>query len=56
MWPTAVTNCSGSVTVKEDEEIACLCNGTSVNPLPTASWSKNSNVIDGVGYLKETML
>ena len=42
--------------MKENEEIACVCNGTSGNPPPTASWSKNSNVIDGVGYLKRTLL
>ena len=42
--------------MKEHEEIARLCNGTSGNPPPTASWSKDRNVIDGVGYLKKTLL
>ena len=51
-----MTNCSASISVEEGDKIACLCNGASGNPPPTAAWSKNNSIIDGVGYLKKTLL
>ena len=57
MQPTAVINCNSSspVTVKEGDHFECLCNSTSGNPPPIASWYKDGNLVSGPGYLKTTL-
>ena len=52
MKPTAAINCSTNVTVKEGDNVECLCYGIGGNPLPTASWYKNGKKVNGSGYLK----
>ena len=55
--PTAVINCNSSspVTVKEGDHFECLCNSTSGNPPPTASWCKDGNLVSGPGYKNTTL-
>ena len=55
--PTAVINCNSSspVPVKEGDQFECLCNSTSGNPPPTASWYKYGNLVSGPGYKKTTL-
>ena len=55
MQPTAVINCSTSVTVKEGDDVNCLCNSTGGNPPPTALWYKDGNLVSGPGYKKTTL-
>ena len=53
--PTAVINCSTNVTVKEGDNVECLCHGIGGDPLPAASWYKNGKKVNGSGYLKKTL-
>ena len=53
--PSATTNCSRIPSLKEGENITCLCNGTNGNPPPTASWSKDGKVLSEE-YLKSTLM
>ena len=53
--PSAATNCSRIPSLKEGENITCLCNGTNGNPPPTASWSKDGKVLSEE-YLKSTLI
>ena len=55
MKPTAVSNCSTSVTVKEGDDLECLCYGTGGHPRPTASWYKDSSKVSGPEYLRKTL-
>ena len=55
MQPTAVINCSTSVTVKEGDDFNCLCNSTGGNPPPTASWYKYGKVVRGPAFKKTTL-
>ena len=57
MQPTAVINCNSPspVTVKEGDKFECLCNSTSGNPPPTASWYKDGNLVSRRGE-KKTIL
>ena len=55
MKSTAVINCFTNVTVKERDNVDCLCYGTGGKPLPTASWSKNGKKVNGSEYLKKTL-
>ena len=55
MKPTAVTNCSTNVTVKEGHDFECLCYGTGGNPRPTASWYKDGRKVSGPGYLMKIL-
>ena len=55
MKPTAVTNCSTNVTVKEEDNVECLCYGTGGNPRPTASWYKDGRKVSGPEYLRKTL-
>ena len=47
-------NCSKTI-VAEGDNVSCLCRSENGNPPPTASWSKNGNVIGGYGYLKKIL-
>ena len=49
--PTAVTNCSGTITLNEGDDLTCLCNHTGGNPPPAAILSKGDSVLV-TGYLK----
>ena len=55
MKPSAVIYCSTNITVKEGDNVECLCYGNGGNPLPTASWYKNGKKVNGSGYLKKTL-
>ena len=55
MKPTAVINCSTNVTVKEGDNVECLCYGTGGKLLPTAAWYKNGKKVNGSEYLKKTL-
>ena len=44
--PTVTINCSSPITVKEDDDLICLCKGENGNPPADVIWyDKNSNVI-----------
>ena len=52
MQPTAVINCSANVTLKEGQNLKCLCYSIDGNPSPKASWYKDGNLVSGPVYLK----
>ena len=53
--PTAVTNCSTNVTVKEGDDLECLCYGTGGHPRPTASWYKDGRNVSVTEYFLKTL-
>ena len=55
MKPNAVINCSTNVTVKEEDNVECLCYGIGGNPPPTALWFKNGMKANGSEYLNKTL-
>ena len=50
-----MTNCSTSVTVKEGDDLKCLCYDTRGNPSPRALWYKDGKNIGEPKYLKKIL-
>ena len=50
-----MTNCSTSITVKEGDDLKCLCYDTCGNPSPRALWYKDGNNIGEPKFLKKIL-
>ena len=53
--PIAMTNCSTNVTVKEGDDLECLCYDTRGNPSPRVLWYKDGKNI-GEPKFKEDLV